>query len=132
MATQTSTGQLDWPRATVESLGDAVVTTDSHGAVTFLNPAATRLLGRSAEEVRGLPLPQILQLLDEQTHRPVELPQPLNGTSPGTRRAVLSADGGVDERVLDVDVAPVQGEAGGTVLVLRDATERVRAERALR
>jgi PAS domain S-box-containing protein len=132
MATQTSTGQLDWPRATVDSLGDAVVTTDSHGAVTFLNPAATRLLGRSAEEVRGLPLPQILQLLDEQTHRPVELPQPLNGTSRGTRRALLAADSGVDERVLDVDVAPVQGEAGGTVLVLRDATERVRAERALR
>jgi len=49
---------------TLAAIGDAVVTTDPHGTVLYLNPAAEALLGMTAHEATGRPLAQVLQLND--------------------------------------------------------------------
>src|SRR5581483_11225589 len=59
---------------TLASIADAVVVTDVAGRVRFMNAAAERLTGRSAQEARGRPLPAICPLVSEETRAPVESP----------------------------------------------------------
>jgi PAS domain S-box-containing protein len=56
--------QRDWLRLTLGNLGDAVITADDSGRVTYLNPAAERLLGTSEEEADGKLLDQVLHQVD--------------------------------------------------------------------
>ena len=58
--------------ATLTSLGDAVIATDSRGLVTFLNPMAERLLGNQFMEVKGQPVEKVFPLFDEVTLEPIE------------------------------------------------------------
>jgi|GEM_PF-6813755 len=46
----------DWYRATLPVIGDAVITTDIEGRVTFINPVAESLTGWTLDEATGLPL----------------------------------------------------------------------------
>ena len=48
--------QRQWLQVTLSSIGDAVITTDRQGAVTFLNPVAQSLTGCTQEDAAGLPL----------------------------------------------------------------------------
>ncbi len=48
-------------RAIVDNTFDALVTTDSAGRIRSFNPAAERLFGRSAADVRGRPFRMLLQ-----------------------------------------------------------------------
>ena len=42
-----------WLFTTLKSIGDAVITTDTKGDVTFMNPVAQTLTGWKQEEVEG-------------------------------------------------------------------------------
>jgi len=44
-------------RITLDSIGDAVITTDDHGRITRMNPMAEKLTGQPLIEAVGLPLP---------------------------------------------------------------------------
>ncbi|MEX0613704.1 MAG: hypothetical protein WD738_08570 [Pirellulales bacterium] len=39
---ETTHDQREWLRVTFSSIGDAVITTDTQGAVSFLTPGSTR------------------------------------------------------------------------------------------
>jgi diguanylate cyclase (GGDEF)-like protein/PAS domain S-box-containing protein len=56
---------------TLASIGDAVITTDAHGMVTYLNPVAEQLTGWSSAQAHGLPLFSVLKLVDDATGEPV-------------------------------------------------------------
>jgi PAS domain S-box-containing protein len=58
--------QLDWTNL---SVADAVITADTEGAVTFLNPAANYLTGWTLDEALGKPLRSVFVLVDESGHR---------------------------------------------------------------
>ena len=45
--------QQAWLRGTLSSIGDAVITTDASGKVTFLNPVAEALIGWSLNDASG-------------------------------------------------------------------------------
>ena len=66
--------QQEWLRVTLASIGDAVITTDTEGRVTFLNPVAETLTGWDQEQAQGQPLEAVFPILHEQTRRPVENP----------------------------------------------------------
>jgi PAS domain S-box-containing protein len=53
--------------ATLGSIGEAVIATDSESRVTFLNPVAAALTGWTAEEALGQPIGNVLQLVNEQS-----------------------------------------------------------------
>jgi PAS domain S-box-containing protein len=137
MPNATSPEPRDWLRASLDSISDAVIATDSATRVTFMNPAAERLTGEAAETARHRPLRDILRLLDEDSRRPVEIPLgSSDGLSPATvARRPLLIDTEPAEKLIETTVEPLRDESGGyagAILVLRDVTERVRAERALR
>jgi len=111
----------------LDKIGDAVVTTDAQGLVTFMNPAAERLTGFGSGSAYGRTLPDVLPLIDETTR------QPVNGQDPALHHALLEDAGG--ERRIETNLQPVyDGDRGfaGAVLVLRDVTESTRDEQALR
>jgi PAS domain S-box-containing protein len=65
--------QRDSLRATLSSMGDAVITTDTNGGVAFLNPAAAQsLTGWTQEEGVGKPLDIVFKLFNEETRRALE------------------------------------------------------------
>jgi len=124
----------DLLRTTLASIGDAVITTDDRGRVTFLNPVAQTLTRYSDREALGKPIEEVFRIVNESTRATVE--------SPVTRvlresavvglanHTVLIARDGV-ELPIDDSGAPIRDQSGamaGVVLVFRDITERKRAE----
>jgi signal transduction histidine kinase len=96
----------------------AIAATDDSGRFTSANPAFEALLGRGATSLVGTPAAEVL---------PAEL---VSSTPP----ARLETDLGSGPRVLNVAVSPFPGALPGSrarVLVLYDATETARLERAL-
>ena len=59
-------------QVTLQSIGDAVITTDSGGCISTLNPVAEKLTGWSTSEAKGLPLASVLRIVDETSRMPIE------------------------------------------------------------
>ncbi|MGI8989733.1 MAG: response regulator [Bryobacteraceae bacterium] len=116
--------------ATLSSIGDAVVVTDSKGAITFLNPVAESLLGSSVRDAARRPLSEMVHLVDETSGETVEAPlnQALKKelTVHSTSRTLLVAKDG--HRVsIEESVSPIRDDRGrvlGAILIFRDTTKR--------
>lgn len=126
--------ESDWLRVTLSSIGDAVITTDVEGRLTFMNPVAESLTGWALDEAMGRSLPDIFQILNEESREPVENPALQRLIADGTvglaNHTILIAKDGT-ECPIDDSAAPIrneQGEVVGTVLVFRDISERKRME----
>ncbi len=61
--------QREWFQVTLSSIGDAVITTDSRGCVTFLNSIAEKLTGWTSAEATGQPLSAVFNIINEVTAR---------------------------------------------------------------
>jgi len=127
--------QNEWLRVTLSSVGDAVITTDNDGKVTFLNPVAESLTGWPLADAGGKLLTSIFNIVNEDTRREVENPD-LRALREGmvvglANHTLLIAKDGT-ERPIDNSAAPIrnpQGEVAGVVLVFRDITERKQQEK---
>ncbi len=117
-------------QATIDSLGDGLVTTDSYGRIDFMNPSAEQLLGRVLGEVTGQSFADVVTVVDEADRRALTDPvrQCLASgvrVSLGRRAVVLTrADGA--ERSIELTASPLAGERGetaGAVVLLHDVTE---------
>lgn len=122
---------------TLDSIGDAVITTDAFGLIDYVNPVAQALTGRTATAAIGLPAQDIVCLLDERTGW--SAPNPIVACLESRRVVMPSGDlilashrGG--EIPVEATAAPIRRQSGeilGTVLVLRDVTEDRRQARQL-
>jgi PAS domain S-box-containing protein len=61
-------------RTTLQSIGDAVITTDNHGLIQFMNPAAEALTGWTEKEAFNKPLTAVFHIIGEETRKPLEYP----------------------------------------------------------
>src|SRR5712691_9686855 len=119
------------------SMGDALITTDVAGTITYMNPTAERLTGWRATEARGQPVTTVLTLVSDATREPVES-IPARCLREG--RAVDLDDGSLlvrrdgTEIAIEDSAAPLRDRDGtktGVVLVFHDATKRRRVARKL-
>jgi PAS domain S-box-containing protein len=120
---------------TLRSIGDAVIATDAHGDVTFMNPVAERLTGWNDDEARGRPLQKIFRIVNEHSRREVENPVDKvleTGLVVGLANHTVLLDRRSErETPIDDSGAPIRDEAGeiqGVVLVFRDVTDKKKEE----
>ncbi len=130
--------EQEWLRATLASIGDAVIATDRSGNVNFLNGVAQALTGWSQQEAAGRPLDDVFVITNEDTGLPVDNPVSKvlrEGKIVGlANHTVLTAKDGRKSPIED-SAAPIRdlkGGIAGVVLVFRDITERKLSEAAVR
>lgn len=128
---------MAWYQITLSAIGDAVITTDPDGRVTYMNPVAETLTGWQASDTHGRWLEEVIRIVNEETREPVE--QPIRkvieaGLIRGlANHTILIAKDGT-ERFIDDSAAPVRDDAGqliGVVMVFRDISEARAKERAI-
>ena len=123
-----------WLSTTLSSLGDAVIATDEHGRVKFLNPVAQGLTGWPQAEARGRPMAEVFPIINEHTREPAEDPVEKvirEGTIVGLANHTLLVRRDGHETPIDDSAAPIEDERGavaGVVLVFRDITGRRRQD----
>ena len=119
-------------RVTLASIGDAVITTDARGHITWLNPVAERLTGWLVAEATGRPLMQVFHIVNETTREPA--PDPITcclqrGEVVGLAHQTLLVSRDGSEYGIEDSAAPIRNEGGdvlGAVLVFHDVSEQRR------
>jgi diguanylate cyclase (GGDEF)-like protein/PAS domain S-box-containing protein len=116
-------------QVTLDSIGDAVLTTDLQGKVTYLNVAAEALTGWSREDALGRPLSEVFHIIDGGTRQAA--PDPAQQAIKENRTVGLAADsilvrrdGG--ESAIEDSAAPIHdrdGRVAGAVIVFHDVSE---------
>jgi len=128
----------EWLRVTLSSIGDAVMTTDTGGRITFLNPVAEALTGWTRDEALNQPIATVFNIINEQTGEPAE-DIAARVLSEGCAFALANHTALIDRDGRQIPIedsaAPIRnhtGDVDGVVLVFHDVTEKRRAQDALR
>jgi PAS domain S-box-containing protein len=121
-------------RATLYSIGDGVITTDTDGLVRRMNRPAEALTGWSEGEATGQPIDDVFHIVNEETRLPVANPVRRvleSGLVVGlANHTVLLGRDGVERPIADSG-APIRTPGGGThgvVLVFQDQTAQRQAQ----
>jgi two-component system cell cycle sensor histidine kinase/response regulator CckA len=113
----------------LRSIGDGIIAADLEGRVTLINPAAEKFSGWSSLEAKGRPLTEVVRVTPPlPTNPPTEEQSDL---PPQTE--ILSRTG--ERFFLGGMIAPLKNKDGrflGVVLTLRNRTDEIESERALR
>jgi len=124
-------------QVTLHSIGDAVITTDGHAVVDYLNPVAEALTEWTTAEAQGRPLSEVFRIVNEHTRQPA--PDPVErclreGRIVGLANHSVLLGRGDQEYHIDDSAAPIRGRDGqvlGAVLVFHDVTENRQLTRQL-
>ncbi len=124
--------------ATLNSIGDAVIATDTNGRITLLNFAAENLTGWAQAEAIGRPVDEIFYIINAETRQPVISPA-LETIAQGLtlelpkHSLVVSRDG--NEYAVGGSCAPIintKNEIDGAVIISRDITQQESVQEAMR
>jgi diguanylate cyclase (GGDEF)-like protein/PAS domain S-box-containing protein len=124
-------------QVTLQSIGDAVISTDAAGRIEYINPVAESLTAWTLAEARGQPIGAVLRLVNELTREPIE--NSLTGAlgrhesgAPADHSVLITRAG--QEVAIQESAAPICDRAGqviGAVVVFHDVTRERRLKRAL-
>ena len=114
---------------TLNSIGDAVLSIDLSGAVTYLNPVAERMTGWRRHEAVGQPIARVFNIIDATTREPARNPMEqamrLDRVVGLTPNCLLIQRDGVETPIED-SASPIHDRAGqviGAVIVFKDVSE---------
>ena len=115
-------------QVTLDSIGDAVISTDAHGCVTYINAVAEGLTGWSHQEAAGRQLSDVLRIVNVGSREAAQDPMGLaireNRTVGLTPNCMLIRRDGVEAAIED-SAAPIhdrRGKVTGAVMVFRDVS----------
>lgn len=121
--------QREWAQVTLNSIGDAVLTIDTQGHVTYLNRVAEALTGWAFDEAVGQPVEHVLRLVNNQTFKtatnPARRAMTENRTVGLAMNCVLVRQDGSQLEIEDT-AAPIHNHQGftvGAVIVFHDACQ---------
>jgi len=115
-------------QVTLNSIGDAVISTDAEGRVAYLNIVAQRLTGWPSAEAIGRPLEEVFRIIDSDTRGLV--PNPMKAATEQNRtvalppHCILIRRDGVEFAIEDSS-APIRdrrGQVSGAVMVFHDVS----------
>ncbi len=124
-------------QTTLDSIGDAVITTDVDGNVRWLNPVAERMTGWSRAEATGRPIAEVFVVVDEDTRKAAVDPVAAciregRVVEDQVKRLLLSREG--QEFAIEDTASPIRHEGDkllGVVLVFHDVSEQRRMTREM-
>jgi len=116
-------------QVTLESIGDAVITTAVDGTIEYINPAATAITGWSLNEAQGKPTDMVCSLIEEHSRDKVATSFDHGGIKSKMREVetnllLIGKDG--HEVAVNRSVAQIRNRNGhviGTVFVLHDVSK---------
>jgi diguanylate cyclase (GGDEF)-like protein/PAS domain S-box-containing protein len=121
-------GERERAEVTLNSIGDAVLSTDLAGHVTYLNAAAESMTGWTRQDAAGRPLAEVFHIVDGATRGSVPNPMALavqeNRTVGLTPNCVLIRRDG-HEAAIEDSAAPIhdrRGRVTGAVIVFHDVS----------
>ena len=122
---------------TLSSIGDGVMATDLSGKITLMNYAAKQITGWPADSALGRDLVVVLSAVSEDESEPsIDLLRQREGADRLNYRQeqirILSRDG--EEKIIAASTAPISGQDGkaiGSIVVIRDITEKVRLRKEM-
>lgn len=125
-ATEALSRERERARVTLECIGDAVISTDAAGKVTYLNAVAEELTGWFRETACGQPFSRVFSVVDADTGLPVCNPadramESLEVVQIPPNCLLLKRDG--SQLVIEDSAAPIidaDGRLAGAVVVFRD------------
>jgi len=113
-------------QVTLNSIGDAVISTDVIGHVTYLNAVAESMTGWSRQEASGRPLQDVLRIIDGDSREPALNPLAMailyNKSVGLSANCVLIRRDGYESAIEDT-AAPIhdaRGQVTGAVIVFHD------------
>jgi diguanylate cyclase (GGDEF)-like protein/PAS domain S-box-containing protein len=114
---------------TLNSIGDAVITTDISGNILYLNQVAESITGWSGKEASGRPFAEVFHIIDGDSREEVRNPMQLAVKQDQTVRlaahcVLIRRDG--REFAIEDSAAPIhsrQGQVIGAVIVFHDVGE---------
>nr|WP_310617920.1 diguanylate cyclase [Pantoea cypripedii] len=115
---------------TLDSIGEAVISTNDEMRVTFMNPVAEMMTGWTQDAAAGLPISELLNITRGASGPRLEnlllCQLPAEKTTPGLEEELVlhTADGGVFE--IHYSITPLKtltGENIGAVMVIQDVSE---------
>ncbi|MFW2437749.1 MAG: EAL domain-containing protein [Arenicellales bacterium] len=120
---------------TLSSITDAVITTDDHEKITFLNPVAEKFLGTTNNAAFGKPIKDVVQLLDEGKEGKEgkegtdnslgHCLEEITDSSAGKSTKILTMPDDQSPLLVDISCSKlkdIQGSEMGSVIVMRDVT----------
>ena len=113
-------------QVTLNSIGDAVVSIDVAGNVTYLNPIAELMTGWSGSEASGRPLQEVVRIIDAHSREPARDPLAmamLQDTTVGLSANCLLIRRDGHESAIEDTAAPIHdrhGQVIGAVIVFHD------------
>jgi len=124
-------------QATLNAIGDAVITINLDGNIDYLNPAAQQMLGVAAAEVIGSQFSTVVNIINEKEPDVVAYPlthcfSGANAQNHATQLLLVRQDG--KEVPIDDTATPIldsDGHVTGAVITFKDVGERRRAQKAL-
>jgi diguanylate cyclase (GGDEF)-like protein/PAS domain S-box-containing protein len=124
-------------QVTLESIGDAVITTDSEGRIDYMNPVAESLTGWENREAQTQLIGDVLIVVDEGTREASESPVMRclrEGQILGLAEHTVLVNRRGQELAIQDSAAPIRDRAGnliGAVMVFHDVSKERRLHRAL-
>ncbi|MGE5804343.1 MAG: PAS domain S-box protein [Ignavibacteria bacterium] len=125
-----------WLNAALQSIGDALIATDTTGIIKIINPIAEEITGWQSEDAIGLNIHDVFKVKNEDDENlienPVEISLKNDSISGETNKLLISKTG----LILNIDYssAPIKNESGktsGFVFVFRDVIERVKCKKLI-
>jgi len=117
-------------QVTLRSIGDGVITTGLNGEIEYMNTVAEQATGWKLEDAHGIPIPEVLNIIDEKTLESPPNPATLclqKGKSTMLAGSLLLIHRYRNQRLsIEVNTSPIRdsnAEISGVVLVFHDVTE---------
>ncbi|HMM76333.1 MAG TPA: EAL domain-containing protein [Gammaproteobacteria bacterium] len=123
--------EKEYSRATLQAVGEAIVSTDRHGRVSYMNPMAERMSGYPQREAQAMDIDEVFwsprraerEKLLQAIAQAVAENRPVRSLMHATLQTRLG-----DQYVVRITASPIsddRGRAHGVVLALTDVTETV-------
>lgn len=113
-------------QVTLQSIGDAIISTEVSGNITYLNPVAESMTGWAQQEAIGRPLQEVFRIIDGDTREsalnPLEMAILHDNTVGLSANCILIRRDGHESAIEDT-AAPIHdrhGRVTGAVIVFRD------------